>query len=104
EVVLLQRIDDRAFGQFKGNRNRAAESLMLGLRPFVDAGHLVRNAVELAPIAAGRLQADVVLGIAPIDTDIDRKWLSVCRVHVLSPKVIHWALGTCLLAFCEGNI
>ena len=104
EVVLLKRIDDRAFGQFKGNRNPAAKSLIQGFRPFIDAGHLVRNAGELALIAASSLQTDVVLGIAPIDADIGRKWLGTCRFHVASPKVIHWILGTCLLAFCEGNI
>jgi hypothetical protein len=31
--------------------------------------YLVRNAVELAPVVASLLQADVMFGIGPVDAD-----------------------------------
>src|ERR1700674_137563 len=73
EVVLLQRVDDRALGQFKSNRDGAAKALVQRLRPFIDAGHLVGNAVELASIVTGYLKADVMLGIRPIDANVGRE-------------------------------
>ena len=61
-------------------------------------------AIELALLIAGRLQADVVLGIGPIDADKGRERLRADRLHVGPPAVINSSPGTCVLAFCEGNI
>ena len=73
EVVLLQRVDDRSLGQFEGNRDGATEALLQRSRPLIDARNLVGNAIELALIIVGRLQADVVLRICPINADIGRE-------------------------------
>lgn len=70
EVILLERVDNRPLGQCKSNRDGSTKALVQRFGPFIDACNLMGNAIELALIVIGRLQADVVLGICPIDADI----------------------------------
>ena len=55
EVVLLQRVDNRALGQFQSNRDGAAEALVQRLRPLIDGRHPVGNAIEFARLVTRRL-------------------------------------------------
>jgi hypothetical protein len=56
--------------------------------PSLNVVNLVRDTIELTVIAIGRLQADVVLGICPVDADVGHV-LAVCEmVHVSPPNVI----------------
>ena len=46
------------------------------------SSNLVRNAVELAPVVASLLQADVMFGIGPVDADESLELLVRWRCHV----------------------
>ena len=48
EVVLLQRVDNWALGQFQSNGDGTAEALAQRLRPLIDVRHPVGNAIEFA--------------------------------------------------------
>jgi hypothetical protein len=63
EVVLLQCRVDRPLCQFKGNRDRTNEALLLRLCPFVNARDPASDAAEFAPDVASGLQADAMFGI-----------------------------------------
>jgi len=62
-----------ALGQLKGNRDWATISLVQRLRPLVNACCLVGDAGEPVLSITRCLQADVVLGICPVDADIGRE-------------------------------
>jgi hypothetical protein len=69
----LQCGDDRPLGQLKGNRDWATIAPVQRRRPLVNACYLVGDAVELVIGITNGLQANVVLGICPVDADIGRE-------------------------------
>src|ERR1039457_7666035 len=73
EIVLLQRVDDWPLGQFKRHCDGAAKALVQCHRPFVNAGNIMGNAVEFTLIGACSLKTNVMLGIAPVNTNISRE-------------------------------
>ena len=89
EVVLLQRVDNGALGQFHSNGDGTAEALAQRVRPLIDGRHSVGNAIEFARLVTRGLQANVMLGIRPIDADICGELMSGWRLHVVAPKVIN---------------
>lgn len=61
------------------------------------------DAVELALIVAGRLHADVMLGVTLINARIGAEGLSILSLCDIPPEVTNCRSETCMLAFCEGN-
>jgi hypothetical protein len=55
---------------------------------MLDIVNSVRYALKLALITVRRLQADVMLGIRPVEADVGRILTVRERVHVQSPSVL----------------
>jgi hypothetical protein len=99
-------IQTRPLGQLQRHGDGAAEAFVHRASPLLDAINLVLKAIELAWRAVGRLQADVVLGVSPIDADEGGEFTVAWRLHGEPPgvKTSEGRGGPAMPGFCEGNM
>jgi hypothetical protein len=105
EVMFLQRVDQRSAGDLETDGQRlAVKALPERSGPLINGVGAMGQHGEFTLAASGRLQADVVFRIGPVDADEGGEFWVGFRSHSSYLQVLEWRNGTCLPGRCESNI
>ena len=89
EVVLLQGIDQRSLADLQTHGDGSAtKALFQPTRPLRDGLGPVEQDATFPLVTVRRLQADIVFGIGPIDTDEGSKFSVGLSFHDSPPRVL----------------
>ncbi len=87
--VLLQGIDQRSLANLQTHGDgSASKALHQSMGPLRDGLRPMQHDATFAHVTVGRLQADIVFGIGPVDTDEGSKFSSGLSLHDLPPRVL----------------
>ena len=94
------------FWPFQAHRHGVSIDPRAPGRPHVSiASGLGLEDEQLAFLRAGGWEANIVVGIRPVEANAGGKVLWRSTLHVsTSQSMRKWYEGTCLLAFCAGMI
>jgi hypothetical protein len=103
--MFLQRVDQRSAGDLETDGHRLAmKALPERSGPLINGVGAMGEHGEFTLAASGRLQADVVFRIGPVDADEGGEFWVGFRSHSSHLQVLEWRNGTCLPGRCESNI